>query len=568
MDITNQPLHKEEEGDLIVFYQNRPEFLNRYEGKEIQYINEAFAVVHMPVSQLSMDMVSKYGYAAIPKLYGLTSERDVEASGINRLRNIPSLNMFGNGVLVGIVDTGIDYTNPVFIKADGSTKILSIWDQEMETGVVSDELPFGTEYDAEQINQALASEDSFQSVPSKDENGHGTMMAAVAAGNANIKQDFRGVAPEADLVIVKLRRAKEYLRRFYGVPSKVDCFQENHIMWGIQYCINQAVELRRPIVICIGCGTSQGSHDGRSYLATMMSILGDVPNIILVTSMGNEGISNRHYYNTIQANQEYQLVELQVGEEDKEFTMELWGNAPGIYSVDITSPSGEYIPKTLSYLRESREIKFVFESTIIYVDSLMAESRTGEQLILLRFFQMTPGKWIFKVYSEIDLSSGFHIWLPMGNMISDNTYFSSPDVYTTVLSPGSATIPITITAYNTTDNSLYIKASRGYTKNNIVKPDLAAPGVNYIAPNQNQEFVSYSGTGVAAAHTAGIIALILEWSAVKGNQPYLDSLDIKNYLIRGAKRVPYLSYPNKDWGYGIIDVYNSFDILKMDFLEG
>lgn len=565
MDEAEQLQYEEEDyANLIVFYLNRPELLQKYPGAVIQYMNEAFAIVHIPLSEFSMNMVNTYGYSAIPKLYGLCSETSLNASGVGRLRAVPNFNLRGSGVLIGIIDTGIDYVNPVFLKSDGTTKILSIWDQNIDTGPEAFDSMIGTVYTSEQINQAIASENPYEIVPSTDINGHGTMMAAVAAGNENPAEGFAGVAPDAELVIVKLRQAKQYLRDFYVIPNDVNCFQEDDVMWGVEYCKRLARDLNRPIVICSGIGTSQGSHDGRSYLSTFMSIVGDFPNTVVVTPVGNEGTLRRHYYSTIDSVIGFDSLELNVGKEESGFTMELWGDAPGIYTIDITSPSGEYIPQITAGLRESRELRFIFEPTIINIDYLIAESLTGEQLILLRFRNVSPGVWKFKVYGQGNISSGFHIWLPMGNMISNTTYFTKPNIYTTVLAPGSAIIPITITAYSTSNNGLYIEASRGYTRNNTVKPDLAAPGVNYTAPNLNKEFVSYTGTSVAAAHTAGIAAMLLEWGAVKGNKPDLDSLEVKNYLIRGARRDPNLTYPNRDWGYGIIDIYNVFNIFRTE----
>lgn len=558
------PFESEDYADLIVFYLNNPELLKRYKDSVIHYINEAYAIVHVPVSQILIKTVNTFGYSVMPKLYGLTSEISLEASGVNRLRAIPNFNLRGNGVLIGIIDTGIDYSNPVFIKADGTTKIVSLWDQTIVSTNPPSDVRFGTEYASDQINQALASPNPYDIVPSRDENGHGTMMAAVSAGNEDLKEGFTGVAPESELIIVKLRQAKQYLRNFYVVPDNVVCFQEDHIMLGVQYCLRLARDLNKPIVICLGIGTSQGPHNGRSPLSSFLSIIGDFPNTVVIIPVGNEGNLSRHYYNIIDPTVGHTAVELTVGENDKGFSIELWGDPPGIYSIDILSPSGEYIPRIPHGLRVNRVISFIFDTTIIYVDYQTAESLTGEQLILIRFINISPGIWRFNVYGQGNLRMGFNIWLPMGNMISKDTYFTNPNNYTTVLAPGSATVPITMTAYNVNNNSLYTYASRGYTRNNIVKPELAAPGVNYIAPNQNKEFVSYSGTGVAAAHTAGIAALLLEWGTVNGNHPGFDSIEVKNYLIRGAIRNANLVYPNRDWGYGKIDVFNVFNVLRAD----
>jgi subtilisin family serine protease len=526
-------------------------------------MDDTFAIVHISVSQFTNQSITRYGYYAIPNLYGLTSEASLDASGVFELRRIPNFNLRGQGVLVGIIDTGIDYDNPVFLNADGTTKILSIWDQNIQSEEGAPfNTNFGTEYLKEQINQALLSDNPLNIVPSTDENGHGTMMAAIAAGTEVDEENFYGVAPDSELVIVKLRPAKEYLKKFFFIPQEALCYQENSIMWGLLYCVSRARQENRPIVICLGMGSSQTSHNGGTPLGSLMSTLGDFPRVVMVTSVGNEGNLGRHYYGLIDPVIGYNTVELNVSENDKGLSMFFWGDAPGIYTLDILSPSGEYIPRIASGLRVFREISFIFEQTVIYIDILTVETETGDQFILLRFNNVSPGIWRFNVYGQGDLLSGFHIWLPMGDMITRGTYFVQPDIYTTVLSPSTAVVPISVTAYNPVNGTLYINASRGYTRSNSIKPDFGAPGVNYVAPALNGQFIPYNGTGVAASHTAGISALILEWGVVRGNQPTLDTIEIKKYLIRGAERSNILTYPNRDWGYGMLDVFNVFDILR------
>lgn len=556
------PFESEDYADLIVFYLNNPERLSQYVDAVIHYMNETFAIVYVPVSQITDREISSFGYTAIPKLYGLTSERSLEASGVTRLRRIPDLNLRGSGVLIGIIDTGIDYTNPVFIKPDGTTKIMTIWDQTLASVITPAEAEFGSEYNSEQINQALASDNPYEIVPSIDEIGHGTMLAGVAAGNEVPEEDFTGVASESNLVIVKLRQAKNYLRDFFIIPKDVPCYQENHIMWGVQYCSQIARHLNRPIVILTGMGTSQGSHKGYAPLSTLMSIIGDLPNTVMVLPVGNEGNRNRHFHGDINLSTGYSTVELNVGKKEKGFFMELWGDAPGIYTIDILSPSGEFIPKLPVGLQLNKEISFIFEGTKIYIDYQLSKTPSGEPMILIRFRNVSSGTWRFNVYSQNNIPGSFDIWLPMGNMITYDTFFANADNDITLLSPGTAPVPIVITAYDILNNSLYLYASRGYTKDNIIKPELAAPGVNYIAPNQNKEYVSYTGSSVAAAHTAGIAAMILEWGVVRGNEPGIDTIGVKNYLIRSSIRLPVLPYPNREWGYGIINIFNVFDVLK------
>jgi subtilisin family serine protease len=554
----------EDYADLIINYSNNPFILQQIPNATVHIMNEAYAVIHIPVAQFTSKGIVAYGYPTIPYLCGLASEVSVEASGISELRMYPGFNLRGQGVLVGIVDTGINYNLPVFRKPDGTTKVAAIWDQTVQTGPSPFNTDFGTEYRSEQINQAIYSQNPLDIVPSTDDNGHGTMLAGVAVGTENRSEDFAGVAPDADLVVVKLSPAKKYLRDFYLIREGVVCYQENSIMWGVQYCIQVARQLNRPISICIGIGTSQDAHDGYSSLGSFLSILADFPKTGIVTAIGNEGNNRRHFQGIIDPTSRTSTVEMNIGEEDKAFTMELWGDAPGIYSIDILSPAGEYIPRIPPSLRVSREISFIFEETVIMVEYKTVESLTGDQLILFRFRNTTPGIWRFTVYGQSNFSTGFHIWLPMGDFISRQTYFIQANIYTTVIAPGSAAIPITVTAYNPVSGTLYVNASRGYTRSNKVKPELAAPGVNYKAPNLTGGFQNFSGTGVASAHATGVVALALEWGVVLGNQPNLDTIEIKNYLIRGAKRSGNMAYPNRDWGYGMIDLFSTYNAMRIN----
>lgn len=549
--------------DLIVSYLNYP-IIDEIPNSVLQPMNEAFAILYSPESQLHGRSLGNYGFTIIPDLYGLTSEEALQASGVTSIRRISGYNLRGEGVLIGLIDTGINYTLPAFKKADGTTKVYSIWDQSIQSENYPENLYFGTEYSKQQINEALNSEDPFAMVPSKDEIGHGTMLAAVAAGTEDPIHDFTGVAPDAELIVVKLMQAKKPLREFFEIPEGIPCFQENSIMWGLQYCINKARSANRPIAICLGLGSSQGAHDGISPLGSYSSDLAVYPKTGIVISAGNEGNLGRHYRGIIDSSIGYNAVELNVGAEDTGFVMQLWGDAPGIYSIDILTPSGEYMPRIPASIRVNREFSFVFERTNVIVIYQTVETETGDQLILVRFHNAAPGIWKFNVYGQGELTLGFHIWLPMGEFITRDTYFLDPEIHTTVLNPGDAYVPITVTAYNPANNALYTNASRGYTRANVIKPELAAPGVNYLAPDLEGNYTTYTGTGVASAHSTGIVALMLEWGHVLNNQPNISTTAIKNYLIRGARRSSRNSYPNSDWGYGIIDLYNTYYEFRID----
>jgi len=388
------------------------------------------------------------------------------------------------------------------------------------------------------------------------------MIAGIAGGSAVEESGFYGVAPDAEFVVVKLKQAKRYLRDFFFIPQNAVCFQENDIMQGLMYLFNVSLRLQRPIVVCIALGSSQGAHDGLGTLSTFISISASVPGIGIIVAAGNEGNARRHFSGRINATTGYDTVELNVAENEPGFSMEIWGTSPDVYSLDILTPTGEYIPRIAVGRNEHRVINFIFEETVIYVDFQMVESQSGSQLILMRFDRPTPGIWRFNVYERGGLNRGFNIWLPMEGFISNGTYFIRSDPYTTILTLGNALNPITVTAYNDADDSLYLNASRGFTVTNRIKPEIAAPGVNVLGPTMDGGFARFTGTSVAAAHTTGIAVLMFEWGYIRGNIPNMSTVEMRNLLIRGARRDADAVYPNRDWGYGILDIYNVFDALR------
>lgn len=533
-------------------------------GQNICYnvINTVNSVAYVPIANLPNNLLQLYGYRIFPSCFGLLDMQSLEASGITRVRNIPNFNLRGQGMLIGIIDTGIDYTHNAFKYADGTSKILSIWDQTVQTGTPPEGFNYGSEFTQEQINQALGSEDPLSIVPTVDEIGHGTSLAGITAGSVNEVENFSGIVPNAEIVVVKLKQAKEFIRNFFVIPPEANCYQENDIMLGLNYLLRVASRYMRPISICIGLGTSQGAHDDRGALSNYVSRIAAQRGVAISIAAGNEGNRGHHFFGAIERGSTFDTVELRVGPNELGFTMELWGTAPSTFSIDILSPTGEYIPRIPARIGETREIRFIFEQTVINVDYQLVEAQTGDQLILIRFRNPTEGIWRFQVYSTSDLIQNFHIWLPMQGFISNATYFIEPDPSYTLTSPANTYVPIIATAYDYTNQSLFINASRGYTRNGLISPDFAAPGVNIKAPIPNNQYTNITGTSVAAAHTTGVAAMMLEWGVVRGNYTQLNSLEINNLLIRGATRDPNLTYPNREWGYGILNLYNSFLSLR------
>lgn len=524
----------------------------------ITYVNNRHSLLHVPTADINICDLVKYPSHTFPSIYTLTSTVSLEQTGVGSIQRNPALALFGQGVVVLMIDTGIDYQHPAFRNSDGSTRILSIWDQTQQEGTPPQTFTFGTEYSREEINAALNSDDPLSVVPSTDTNGHGTAIASVIAGTPNLLETFSGVVPQADIVMVKLKEAKQNLKRFFFIPDDALCFQESDIMLGFRYALTISERFSRPVVTCIALGSSQGGHDGRGALSGYLNDLALQPGIGISVSAGNEGNSQRHYFNSTLAEPYYNDFELRIGENDKMFSLEVWSYSLGRISIDISSPSRESTQQIYPSIGDCRIFNFVFTPTTIYVNNYIFEEETGDQLIFVRFQNTTAGIWRIRIRSIENEPLSFHSWLPSGNLISNQTFFinSSPD--TTITSPGNGRRQLTVTAYNQLNNSILGESSRGYTRIGLIKPDIAAPGYQLTCAVPGGGYGSVTGTGAAAAHAAGITAMVFEWGIVRGHYVTMNGVDVSRLMMRGAVRTSTYVYPNNIWGYGQVDVNNLF----------
>lgn len=544
------------------------------------YVSSDYIILHMPLTPDAVSM-RVHSYYMIPSLFSPLDYNAMEASGILSAFNSPALNNQGKGVLIGLVDTGIDYRSPLFQNPDGTTRIAGIWDQSVpiEEDVLPAGVPdyypmggssYGTEYTREQINEALASDNPLSLVPTQDTIGHGTFLAGLAAGSSIPQEDFTGAAPEAELAVVKLKPAKKYLRDFYLIPSDAPAFQENDIMMGIKYLRMMADRLKKPLVILLAMGSNSGSHIGTSPLSQVTQNYSGFFGIITVIAGGNETGAAHHFYASIPAGTEYEDVEIRVGKEEAErgFVLELWAADADTYTVGFISPSGERISRIPIIANNETSIPFLLDATTITVNYQLIEAESGSQLIFMRFQTPAAGIWTVRVYNTQRFKGTFHMWLPVQGMISEETVFLRPDPYSTITVPGNSRLPITVGAYDTSTGGIYIHSSRGFTPNQIVKPELAAPGVNILGPSVGRKpgsdtpMTTRTGTSAAAAITAGAAANLLGWGIVEGNYPTMSEASVKSYLIRGAQRNPALTYPNREFGYGTLDLFQTFLRLR------
>ena len=553
------PAQNEMYADFIVKYMGDfQEDLGDVPGLIFQKINAIYGVVYAPLTEIDALNISTYSYSFIPKCYTHMDFGSLSASGITRLQEHPYLQLKGQGTAIAIVDSGIDYRNPLFQNEMGS-RILCIWDQTLEGD--GTEVPYGRVFWKNDIDRALASENPLEIVPSTDTNGHGTRMAAVAAGNYFPEENFSGAAPEAMLIVVKVKQAKKYLREFYLFPSEAELFQENDIMMGVDFAVRTANDRKLPLSVCLGIGSSQGAHIGRNPLSIYVDYASQFSRISVSIAAGNEGAARHHYAGRLTHRENQASAELRVGNKEPGFTLEFWGEPPEIYNLSLQSPTGEILDISASLGDVTQELSFIFVETRVEVNYVSIERQTGYTLAYFRFIQPAAGIWRIFVQGRDGQNVEFHMWLPVQGLISEETYFLEPSPYNTVTAPGDSLESITVTAYQYRDNSLYVQASRGFMPDGNVVPQVAAPGVQIRVPQLNGLYGLASGTSLSAAQTAGAAALLFEWAVVRGNQPYFTGSSVKNYITRGAKREDRLTYPNRDWGFGRMDLYHTFELL-------
>lgn len=555
--------------DIIVDYPPRPGIEEEY---DLCYVNLDNLYYLVYINQLGLQpvMSSPYEYQNMPKLYGLMQPKggmgsesfdpiSLTASGIVQVQRQP-LSLTGRNVVICFIGCGIDYTNEVFRDENGNTRILAIWDQTDQSGEPPEGFLYGTQYTGEDIDRALQSSAPQNIVPVTDDIGFGSMIAGVAAGSRlGGGSVYLGAAPDAQIVVVKLKECKSYLRDYYMIPRGEPAYEETDIMMAVKYADTFTRVFSRPVVICLGVGTNMGDHSGNSALAMYLNSIAVKRSRAVVVCGGDEGNAAHHFSGMLRRSSDaggglpssgnYRDVEIRVGENNRGFVLEFWGSIPDIFTIAVRTPGGENIPPFRLGIGQSIPYSFIYERSRVTVSSVLVEPVSGEEMMLFRIEEPTAGIWNFRVSAVEEVHNGiFHMWLPITQFLSSEAYFLEPDPNTTLTEPSMAVSVIGVSTYNDLNNSFYIESGRGFSRTGQVRPDFAAPGVNISTIYGRQ-----TGSSLAAAITAGGVAQFMQWAVVEQHSELMQSKEVKNYFIRGASRSADLTYPNREWGeYGII----------------
>ena len=531
------------EWDLIVRYSGSLDEIRELGAGVVELQNE-YAII--TIREDLIDRLTEFPqieFVEKPKRLFFAVENEKRASCIPPVQR-PPLNLTGRGVLVGIIDSGIDYANPVFRNADGTTRIRNLWDQSLSENPPAGYL-IGTEYTSEQINEALRQptiEQRRQIVPSQDISGHGTAVAGVAAGNS---QEYRGVAYESDLIVVKLG-----LPRLNGFPRTTE------LMQAIDYVIRKALEYGQPIAINLSFGNTYGAHDGNSLLEQFIQDASNRWKNVICIGTGNEGNTAGHVSGILDENEQVE-IELAVQENETGLNVQIWKAYYDLVDILLEAPSGVRIGPIQEVLGSQR---FRIGETEILLYYGEPSPYTIDQEIYMDFLPrtdyITSGIWRIVLVPREIISGNYALWLPSESVLNEGTRFLSPSVQGTLTIPSTAFRTIGVGAYNSATMTYADFSGRGAGAR--IKPDLVAPGVNVRAPIPGGGFGEFSGTSFATPFVTGSAALLMQWGIVDGNDPFLYGEKVKAYFQRGAREIlGFEEYPNQVVGYGALCVEES-----------
>ena len=535
--------------ELIVKYSGSLSRLEE-EGIRVTELLNEYAVLVVPESGIGrLAEVPEIEYIEKPKRLFFAAEQGRTASCVTGVQNA-RYDLYGDGVLVAVLDSGVDYAHPDFRNEDGTTRILALWDQTIP-GRPPAGYRIGTEYTKEQIDEALAQSDPVRRrelVPSTDVSGHGTRVLGIAAGNGRAGGiRYRGVAPRSSILVVKL-----------GVPRTDSFPRTTELMQALDYCIRKAMEYSLPVAVNISFGNTYGAHDGTSLLETYITDMANIWKSVICIGTGNEGYAAGHASDSLQEG-EKKRIQLAVGEYEGGLNLQIWKSYLDDISVSLESPGG----RSAGFIRNVPGAqRFALEQTDILLYYGEPSPYSQSQEIYLEFLPQTEyvdsGIWTLTMEAREIRDGRFHLWLPSAAVLNANTRFLEPEPYITLTIPSTARRTVAVGAYDSRSRTYADFSGRGDTRDGRERPILAAPGVDVVTTVPGGGYAAATGTSFATPFVTGAAALLMQWGITDGNDPFLYGEKAAAYLKKGAQPLPaFRAYPNPQIGWGTLCVRES-----------
>lgn len=522
-------------------------------AESVVELSNEFAIVTVREDRLeALAGIEAVEYIEKPKRLFFQVENGRRVSCMTSVQIRPP-KLYGTGVLVAIIDSGIDYANLDFRNADGTTRIYALWDQTIP-GNPPEGYVQGTEYTQEKINEALRQEnrtERMKIVPSEDRSGHGTAVAGIAAGNGRGSKGarYQGVASESGILVVKL-----------GTPREEGFPRTTELMQAIDYVVKKAQRAGRPVAINISFGNTYGSHTGTSLLERFIADIANLWKSVICIGMGNEGASAGHTAGILKENTE-ERIPLAVQMKETAINVQIWKSYHDIVDISLISPAGVQIGPIPEVIGTQR---FVVGDTEILLYYGEPSPFHVSQEIFIEFLPkdsyITPGIWQFVLTPRKIVTGEYDLWLPSENVLNRGTAFRYPTERGTLTIPSTSQRVISVGAYDSLTFAYADFSGRGGLEGES-KPDLVAPGVDITAPTPSGIYQTFTGTSFATPFVSGAAALMMEWGIVRGNDPYLYGEKVKAYLRRGARPLPgFTEYPNPQVGYGALCLRDSLPL--------
>lgn len=538
--------------EVIVKYHGSLESIAAALDAAAERLNENYAILTLPIGQVAiLPTLSNVEFYELPKTVTYQLSRSMNAARIRPVQHTGSFGLTGQGTLVAIIDSGIDYTHPDFRYPDGSTRIRYIWDQTA-FGRPPEGFRSGYLYTKEDIDLALASANPYNIVPERDFIGHGTAVAGVAAGNgASSGGSEMGAAPGSELIVVKLSE-----------PLAPGFTRSTEIMRGVKFCLDIATALEMPLAINISYGTNDGAHNGYSLFETFLDSSADRWKTVICVAAGNEAGAAHHFMGSLQTGQT-EFVEISIGENVQSVYMTCWKNFVDTFHIELIAPSGRSSGVVFEYERSASMVVDGVRITIL--NGQPTHYNIGQEIYISLESLAGPVRqeiWRLAITADNVVDGVFNIWLPITETQAQTTVFLLPSAENTLTLPGTASRPITVGAYNSRVNTCAEFTGRGNRYGSFgQKPELLAPGVDILSAKAGGGYDSFTGTSIATPFVTGSSALMMEWGIVQGHDPFLYGQRIKAFLCRSAIRSHPIAFPNSIWGYGTLDLYRAMDDL-------
>ena len=531
--------------ELIVKYSGSLERIKNELDISVVELNYGYAIITIPQDLIPLlNQYEEIEFIEKPKRVFFEVNQGKTVSCINPVQTEAPFHLLGTGTLVAVIDSGIDYSHPDFRNEDGTTRILALWDQSIP-GTPPERYDTGTLYSSEIINEALSTPmpQRLEIVPSVDLSGHGTHVTGIAAGNGRASNGlYRGVAPLSPLLIVKL-----------GTPIGNSFPKTTQLMTAINFVIEYAISLRLPVAINLSFGNNYGSHTGSTLLESFINDVANQGRTSIVIGTGNEGVSGNHAQGILTMGT-IETIELSVSEFEPTLNVQIWKNYFDHFDISIIAPNGTKVGPIPRILGKQQFTVGQTEILLYYGDPTPYNI---QQEIYIEFIPtgdyVNSGIWKFELVPRKIVTGNYDMWLPTVGSLNPATRFLTSSEFTTLTIPSTAYRAITVGAYNGYTDSYAPFSGRGYTRNNMIKPDLVAPGVNITSCSPGGGYTSRSGTSMATPFVTGSAALLMEWGINRNNDPYLYGEKLKSYLIDGARPLRIENvYPNPTLGYGAL----------------